>query len=130
MSEYLQRYLVAVEHPDVSGFEHLDMLLLRDKLAQSSSQLTPDQQAKLAAADQRLMSQVAAFYAALSQITDLAQRTAAAPATTGTLVVVPGRVSPAAPATKNFGNNAPIGHKPVCQSRHLCALKSQLSNPR
>jgi hypothetical protein len=72
MSEYLQRYLVAVEHPDVSGFEHLDMLLLRDKLAQSSSQLTPDQQAKLAAADQRLMSQVAAFHAALSQITDLA----------------------------------------------------------
>ena len=72
MSKYLQRYLVAVEYPDVSGFEHLDMLLLRDKLAQASSQLTPDQQAKLTIADQRLLSQVAAFYAALSQIADLA----------------------------------------------------------
>jgi hypothetical protein len=72
MSDYLERYLVAVEHPDVSGFEHLDMLLLRDKLAQVSNQFTPEQQAKLAAADQRLLSQAAAFYAALSQITGLA----------------------------------------------------------
>jgi hypothetical protein len=72
MSEYLQRYLVAVKYPDVSGFEHLDMLLVRDKLAQVSSQLTSDQQAKLAAADQRLLSQAAAFHAALSQVTNLA----------------------------------------------------------
>jgi len=33
MNNYLQRYKIAVEQPEASGFEHLDLLLLRDKLA-------------------------------------------------------------------------------------------------
>jgi len=27
MNELLERYMIAVEHPDVSGFEHLEMLI-------------------------------------------------------------------------------------------------------
>lgn len=72
MSKYLQDYLVAVEHPEVSGFEHLNMLLIRDKLAHSEKELTATQKTELAMADQRLLSQATAVYAALSHITDLA----------------------------------------------------------
>jgi hypothetical protein len=68
---YLQRYKVAVRQTNVSGFEQLDLLLLRDKIAQESRHFTPEQKAELATADQLLLSQAVAFHAALSQVTDL-----------------------------------------------------------
>ena len=72
MNELLNYYVVATRHPEVSGFEQMEMLLVRDELAQNAHQLSPKQQAQLAAADQLLLSQVAAFHAAISQISDLA----------------------------------------------------------
>lgn len=71
MSNYLQRYKVAVRQTEASGFEQLDLLLLRDKIAQATVQFTAEQKAELATADQPLLSQAVAFHAALSQITDL-----------------------------------------------------------
>jgi hypothetical protein len=71
MNEYLKNYLIAVEHPGPSGFEHLEMLLVRDKLAEQETALTPNQKAQLIAADRRLLAQADAFYAELSRITDL-----------------------------------------------------------
>lgn len=71
MNKLLQHYLVAVESPNLSGFEHLDMLMVRDKLAGQISQLTVRERAMLVAADRRLFEQARAFDAALSQITSL-----------------------------------------------------------
>ena len=70
MNKYLKHYFVAVEHPDVSAFEHREMLLVRDKLAEQESSLTVEQKAQLMAADQRLLEQVAVFHAELARITD------------------------------------------------------------
>jgi len=36
MKSYLAHYLVAVKHPDVSAFEHLDMLQVRELSNHSS----------------------------------------------------------------------------------------------
>ncbi|MFZ1508462.1 MAG: hypothetical protein WAV74_16930 [Anaerolineae bacterium] len=72
MNRLLQRYLVAVESSEVSGFEHLDMLMLRDKLAEQNQQLTARERTLLVAADRRLFEQASMFDAALSQITSLA----------------------------------------------------------
>jgi hypothetical protein len=47
MNEYLKNHLIAVEHPGTSGFEHLEMLLGRDKLAEHETSLTPDQKVQL-----------------------------------------------------------------------------------
>lgn len=71
MNKYLKNYLVAVESPEVSGFEHLEMLLVRDKLADQEMLLTTEQRALLAAADERLLEQLLAFYQELCRITNL-----------------------------------------------------------
>ena len=71
MNRLLQRYLIAVESSEVSGFEHLDMLMLRDKLAEQNQQLTARERTLLVAADRRLFEQASMFDAALSQILSL-----------------------------------------------------------
>lgn len=71
MNKYLEHYLVAVKHTDVSGFEHLEMLAVRDKLANEEQTLTAEETAQLEAADRQLLAQASQFYAALVQITDL-----------------------------------------------------------
>lgn len=73
MNQYLESYTVAVKHPDVSEFEHLDMLITRDKIATLEEQLTAEEKAKLATADQHLLNQANRFFAALATITDLQQ---------------------------------------------------------
>ena len=72
MNELLERYIIAVEHPDVSGFEHLEMLMIRDKLAEQEARLSAEERAQLVAADHKLIAQARAFYTELSRITDLA----------------------------------------------------------
>ena len=62
---------MAVEHPEVSGFEHLNMLMVRDRLAEQELSLTPDETKRLKAADQRLLEQAADFQAELARITTL-----------------------------------------------------------
>lgn len=71
MNKYLKHYSVAVEHPGVSGFEHLETLSIRDKLADQEASLTSDEKAQLAAADRRLLASAGEFHFALAQITDL-----------------------------------------------------------
>jgi hypothetical protein len=71
MNRYLKHYLVAVEHPEVSGFEHLEMLLVRDKLAEQESLLTAEEKAQLTVADQQLIKRANEFYTELSRVTDL-----------------------------------------------------------
>ncbi|MBK7204421.1 hypothetical protein [Candidatus Amarolinea dominans] len=74
MNDLLVQYATDVEFPDVSGAEHLEMLLLRDRLADLQPTLTAVEKQTLAAADECLLGQVAAFYRELSRFVDLAQR--------------------------------------------------------
>lgn len=71
MNASLGHYLVAVAHPDVSAFEHLEMLMIRDRLADQEFSLSKQEKASLADADQRLLTSAAAFYAELARITSL-----------------------------------------------------------
>ena len=75
-SEQLEKILLAYEtdvrFPDVSGMEHLDMLLTRSKIQENLSDLTLEQQTRLAIADELLVRQSNSFYAAIREIADLA----------------------------------------------------------
>jgi hypothetical protein len=75
MTEYedlVSAYEVDVRFPDVSGMEHLDMLLTRSRIAKVEAALTPEQQQRVQAADQELMFHADRFYTAIRRIADLA----------------------------------------------------------
>lgn len=75
MSDYddlIAAYEIDVRLPDVSGMEHLDMLLTRSRIAKVEAALTPEQQQRVQAADRELMYHADRFYAAVHQIADLA----------------------------------------------------------
>lgn len=69
--EMLAAYEVDVRFPDVSGMEHLDMLLTRSEIAKVEHRLTPGQRARLAEADKMLLRQAKEFYQAIQEIADL-----------------------------------------------------------
>ena len=71
LQKYLQHYLIAVKHPELSGFEYLEMLMVRDEVETQVLFLDDTQKALLAKADQRLFTQAVKFNTALSQITTL-----------------------------------------------------------
>jgi hypothetical protein len=68
VSELLKVYAVGVQYPEVSGFEVLELLDIRSRLAQLESQLTPDQRAQLEQADQKFLQHVPQFYKSLSAV--------------------------------------------------------------
>jgi hypothetical protein len=71
MNQLLQYYTVAVNHPNVSGFEHLEMPRVRDKLAKIKRTLSPTEKDQLEEADHRLAERANEFYAELARVTDL-----------------------------------------------------------
>lgn len=73
INDLLNSYEVDVRFPEVSGMEHLDMLLVRSQLAQAehSNELTTEQTRRLAEADRVLALQAGRFYQAISRIADL-----------------------------------------------------------
>ncbi len=71
MNRLLRHYTIAVNHPGVSGFEHLEMLMVRDKLVDIEHTLTPAEKNQLAEADRRLSKRANEFWAELARITDL-----------------------------------------------------------
>jgi len=73
MNQWLAHYRVDVKHPNVSGAEHLEMLQIRDKLADVEGTLTSEERHVLSEADQTLVEQAAAFHDALRSFLDLAQ---------------------------------------------------------
>lgn len=72
MNRLLVHYCVDVQHPEVSGAEHLEMLQIRDRLAELESTLTSEEQETLAEADRVLVERSAAFYQELLRFLDLA----------------------------------------------------------
>lgn len=67
----LTAYEVGVQFPEVSGFEHLDTLLTRSKLADIESHLSGQQAARLEEADQKMLQQTRTFSAAIARVTEL-----------------------------------------------------------
>jgi hypothetical protein len=72
MNRLLVHYGVDVQHPEVSGAEHLEMLQIRDRLAELEPTLTSEEQEALAEADRVLVERAAAFYQELLRFLDLA----------------------------------------------------------
>ncbi len=72
MNRLLTHYFVDVQHPEVSGAEHLEMLYIRDRLAEINSTLTSEEQDALAEADRVLVERAPAFYKELLRFLDLA----------------------------------------------------------
>jgi type III secretory pathway component EscV len=71
MNRYLEDYLAGVQAPAVSGFEHLNTLMVRDKLFEQNKTLSPEERAVLLKADHQLIEQAPVFVSALQQITAL-----------------------------------------------------------
>jgi hypothetical protein len=69
--ELIATYEVDVSFPDVSGMEHLDMLLTRSEIARGEHDLTVEQRGRLAEADKVLLQQAGRFYQAIQRIADL-----------------------------------------------------------
>jgi hypothetical protein len=72
MNRLLAHYGVAVQHPEVSGAEHLEMLQIRDQLAGLEATLTAEEKAALDAADRTLAEQAHRFHQELQRFIDLA----------------------------------------------------------
>ncbi len=69
----LAAYEADVDFPDVSGMEHLQMLMTRSALHRVEDQMTTEQQIQLANADKRLLEKAHLFYQAIQTIADLAR---------------------------------------------------------
>jgi hypothetical protein len=65
-------YRMDVQHPEVSGAEHLEMLPIRDRLAELESTLTCDEQNALVEADRVLVERANAFHEELLRFLALA----------------------------------------------------------
>jgi hypothetical protein len=73
MTDYeklIAAYEVDVRFPDVSGMEHLDMLLTRSEIAKCKN-LTAEQRRRLAEADKTLLRQAQYFYQTIKKVADL-----------------------------------------------------------
>ncbi len=74
MSEHValvNQYATSVRHPDVSGFEILDLLRLRSRLAELETELAPADRAALEAADATFLSNAPILYRHLSEVAAL-----------------------------------------------------------
>jgi len=68
---WLTQYETDVRFPDVSGMEHLDMLLTRSRIAEHKDDLSAEQSSRLADADQRLLHNARQFNRAILAVADL-----------------------------------------------------------
>ncbi|GAB4579046.1 MAG: hypothetical protein Fur0022_17840 [Anaerolineales bacterium] len=72
MNEYLETYIAGVQSPKASGFEHLQTLMMRDRLFDLSGKLSVQAKARLRQADRQLLENANLFLESLEQITSLA----------------------------------------------------------
>jgi hypothetical protein len=72
MNRLIVHYGMAVQHPQVSSAEHLEMLQIRDRLAELESTLTSEEQKALAEADRILVERASIFHQELLRFLSLA----------------------------------------------------------
>lgn len=70
--ELIAAYEADVQFPDVSGMEHLDMLMARSEIARVESHLSEEERRRILNADEQLLQQAGQFYAAIQRVADLA----------------------------------------------------------
>lgn len=74
MEEKLLRdYSVSVQHPEVSGFEVLELLDLRSRIAELEAELTEGEKRSLEEADGLFLREAHGLYDKISQVADLAE---------------------------------------------------------
>jgi hypothetical protein len=73
IEKLLSDYEVDVDFPDVSGMEHIQMLMARSKLQELETNLNDIQKRRLSAADQKLLKQAGIFFETIQTIADLSQ---------------------------------------------------------
>jgi len=66
-------YRISVEYPDVSGFEVLELLDTRSKLAEIEDDLTEKERRSLERADEILLDNLECFYNQIKEIGNLAE---------------------------------------------------------
>lgn len=71
VEEKLLAFEVDVDFPEVSGIEHLQMLLARSELHRADRLLDSEQKTRLARADRKLLQQAQSYYEAIQAIADL-----------------------------------------------------------
>jgi len=73
LDKLITAYEVDVRFPDVSGMEHLNMLLVRSEIAQAEGDdlLSAEQRARLVEADRILFEQSDRFFRAIRSIADI-----------------------------------------------------------
>ncbi len=81
--ELIAAYEADVQFPDVSGMEHLDMLMTRSEIAQNKLHLSDEEQKRVLKADRLLLRRARQFYESIQSIADLAswRRDESVPAT-------------------------------------------------
>jgi hypothetical protein len=72
MNRLLEHYCVDVQHPEVSGAEHLEILQIRHRLAELEPTLTSEEQEALAEAARLLVERATAFYQEILRFLDFA----------------------------------------------------------
>lgn len=65
-------YETDVDFPDVSGMEHLDMLINRSEIAHGEACLTDKQKVRLHVSDKKLLQKAHQFYNAIRSVADVA----------------------------------------------------------
>lgn len=73
LESWLAQYETDVRFPDVSGMEHLDMLLTRSRIAAEKDVLTDEQAGRLREADRYLLHNAEQFYEAIAAVANLAE---------------------------------------------------------
>lgn len=69
--ELISIYETDVQFPDVSGMEHLDMLMTRSEIAQNASHLSDAERRRVQKADALLLRQAEQFYESIRSVADL-----------------------------------------------------------
>ncbi len=69
--ELIDAYEKDVQFPEVSGMEHLDMLMTRSDIAQHELHLSDEERKRVLNADQLLLQQAKQFYKSIQSIADL-----------------------------------------------------------
>lgn len=67
----VEDYATSVRFPDVSGFEVLELLRLRSRLAELERELAPAERSAMEAADSVFLSNAAILYRQVSEVTSL-----------------------------------------------------------
>ncbi len=73
IESWLTQYETDVRFPDVSGMEHLDMLITRSNIAANKNRLTPKQVNRLLVADEALFQNAERFTRAITAVGELAE---------------------------------------------------------